>query len=256
MKMYLVGGIVRDYMLGVSTKSKDFDFAVEAASYTEMRDTLIEMGAKIWQERPEFVTLRCRITLPLGSFGGLIVPRKEREHAGLYNGASVCVDADFTLCRAETQYSDGRHPDTVTPTCLDDDLRRRDFTVNAAAMDIDGILYDPYGGQRDASTKTLRTVGNPAERFEEDPLRILRALRFAVKYGFILHPHLVAALNSYSVVDGLRSLPVDRVRDELTRMFSVNGWLTMMLLTDYWRIGRTIQEQYPSLWFKPTTEAR
>lgn len=204
MKTYLVGGAVRDRFLGI--KSKDVDFAVEASSYEEMRNEILKQGAKIYLERPEFGSLRA-------------------NHP-------VYGAADFTLCRKDGFYSDNRHPDSIEPGTLYDDLSRRDFTVNAMAVDKTlgkygnpigtnyGQLIDYFGGESDLLNRTLRCVGSAEERLMEDPLRALRAIRFMVTKGLVPDRSLDKVLKtSRDVWSGLMDLPADRIREELDNMF-------------------------------------
>lgn len=103
--------------------------------------------------------------------------------------------AEVTTYRTEGKYTDHRHPDQVTfVRSLREDLKRRDFTINAMAMDCRGHLEDPFGGQEDLKNNIIRAVGNPIERFDEDPLRILRALRFASMLGFAIEEDTAKAL--------------------------------------------------------------
>ena len=155
-KFYEVGGAVRDEILNLPTN--DLDYAVEAESYEAMREAVLERGGEIFLESPEYLTIRAKVP-GIGP-------------------------ADFVLCRKDGAYSDGRHPDRVEPGTLLDDLARRDFTMNAMAVDIEnGKLYDPHDGRKDMEAETIRCVGVAEERFEEDALRILRAIRFAITKG-------------------------------------------------------------------------
>jgi tRNA nucleotidyltransferase/poly(A) polymerase len=226
---------------------KDIDFAVEAGSFDEMMAGLKFMGLVVKQTRPQFVTVR-----------GLL---PSRMLAGSFNFPPTdpggVVPADYTLCRAETMYTDKRHPDTVTPTTLQDDLKRRDFTMNAVAMDKDGNLVDPFGGVADIRRKLLRTVGNPHDRFTEDPLRVLRAVRFMVTLGFEPQAELEGALNDPAVVDALGTLPVERVREELNRALVHNWRQTMlMLMVMFPRLGDALDRWFDNLWLRATTEER
>jgi tRNA nucleotidyltransferase/poly(A) polymerase len=255
MKLYLVGGTVRDHLFGLP-QGNDVDFAVEAESFAEMESLLVARGLRVWQSRPEFVTVRGQMPLSaLGSFGGLLdMPKGKHGKVG-FSRDHVVLDADFTLCRAETQYSDGRHPDSVTPATLAVDLARRDFTVNAVAVSEDGQWVDLFKGKRDADYRVLKCVGNARDRFDEDPLRILRALRFSVKFSLMLDRGVEAALNMLDVVDKLGTLPVERVREELGKAFAHN-WLAtaQALTTDFSLVAHAVQQHFPNLWLKATTE--
>lgn len=114
----------------------------------------------------------------------------ERAHpTGLQHGTVTVVSGglpiELTTMRRDGAYKDSRHPDSVTfGTSIEEDLARRDFTVNAIALSPNGTLVDPYGGQKDLNAKILRCVGEPKRRFEEDALRILRLVRFCSVLGF------------------------------------------------------------------------
>ena len=124
------------------------------------------------------------------------------------------IRVELTSYRRESGYSDRRHPDSVEYTdSLDEDLARRDFTINAMAY-LDGVgVYDPYSGSADLESRTIRAVGEPERRFGEDALRILRGLRFAARFGFIIEPETLAAMRSCREL--LYDISVERLRDEL-----------------------------------------
>ena len=150
---YLVGGCVRDFLL----KKTPNDYDITTSALPEETMAVFENDRVI----------------PTGLKHGTVTV--------LYDG----VSAEITTYRTETTYSDNRHPDKVEfSKNISDDLRRRDFTVNAMAIGLDGKFVDLYGGESDLVHKTVRTVGEPKERFSEDALRILRAFRFASKLGF------------------------------------------------------------------------
>jgi hypothetical protein len=236
-------------------QGKDLDFAVEAESYDAMYTALMERGLQVWQARPEFVTLRGRMPLAsLGQFGGLL-PKMEPNPLG--KTLPLFVAADFTLCRKEAQYSDLRHPDTVTPADLATDLARRDFTMNAIAVSEDGEYTDPYKGMTDLTDRYIRAVGSPSDRFSEDPLRMLRAIRFAVTQQFWMDTDIEAALNEPWLVRGLTTLPVERVVNELQLALKVNWFDVMVYLTVACPlVGRVLHAHFPDLWLKATTEDR
>lgn len=263
MKLYLVGGAVRDHLLGRATK--DFDFAVEADSYEQMRTELLrDYAARIWKEDPKFVTLRAKVVVDRGTFDGIFDKRISPDK---WHGL---VDADFTLCRKEAMYSDGRHPDTVTPASIFEDLARRDFTCNAIAMESDGTLLDPHNGEEDIVFRRLRTVGDPVLHFEEDPLRILRGLRFMVTHqiGTDIYPnvldHWYASIWKDGNIANVRqhisnmftSVPTERVHAEFDRMMRYDWYHTMLLIRDRYPWVLDILIDYPRLWFKPTLEDR
>ena len=136
---------------------------------------------------------------------------------------------EVTPFRAEGSYSDGRHPDAVSfGVSLEEDLARRDFTVNALALAPDGRVIDPFGGLADLDAGVLRCVGDPARRFGEDRLRMFRALRLAAQLGFALHPTVEAALAS---APSPANLAAERVGAEVDKalLSPRPGWVGEML---------------------------
>lgn len=203
--VYEVGGAVRDKMLGL--KPKDIDYAVETSSYEEMKDYILSKGT-IYLEVPQFFTIR-------GKLDG--------------------VDADFVLCRKESSYSDGRRPDKVEVGDIYDDLSRRDFTVNAMAMNKEtGITIDPYNGLKDLVLKDLRCVGNTEERFREDALRMLRAIRFKVTKGFSLSDEINDCFYNSELIDLLtKNISHERIKDELNKCFVYDTATTFVVMSAY-----------------------
>ena len=133
----------------------------------------------------------------------------------LSDGASY----EVTTYRVDGDYSDGRHPDGVTFTeSLEEDLRRRDFTVNAMAYSPDTGLFDPFDGQADLAARVIRAVGDPDKRFSEDALRILRALRFAATLGFRIEGNTAAAL--IRLAPTVRRISPERIREELFKLLA------------------------------------
>ena len=182
---YLVGGCVRDHLRGQAPS--DFDVTTSALPDETERvfagDRVIETGLK---------------------HGTVTVLR---------DGMPV----EITTYRTEGAYSDGRHPDSVAFTrSLAEDLCRRDFTVNAIAMDVHGGIVDLYGGREDLAAGCLRAVGDPVTRFNEDALRILRAFRFAAKLGFAIEPATLAA--AIALAPRLRMVSRERICAELTKL--------------------------------------
>ncbi len=140
---------------------------------------------------------------------------------GLKHGTVTVVDGgdsfEVTTFRRDGGYRDGRHPEKVTFVReLREDLSRRDFTVNAMAMDGFGNITDLFGGQEDLNRQLLRCVGEPVRRFQEDALRMLRALRFSAQLGFTVDDSTMEAIMSRA---GLcRRLSAERVREELEKV--------------------------------------
>ena len=181
---YLVGGCVRDLLRGA--EPDDYDMTSDA--------------------RPEEV---------MALFGA------DAHPTGLMHGTVTLVRGGFavehTTERCDGAYRDSRHPESVRFTSsIEEDLARRDFTVNAIALSPEGTLVDPFGGQADLSAGVLRCVGDPARRFGEDALRILRLLRFASVLGFSVEENTARAARERR--DGLRAIAHERVYAELNKL--------------------------------------
>ena len=182
---YVVGGCVRDSLLGLTPA--DFDLCTSALP-----------------EQMEQVFAGQRLVL-----------------AGEKHGTvGVCTDTgvvEITTFRTEGDYRDSRHPDWVRFVGdVEQDLARRDFTVNAMAYSPTRGFADPFGGRQDLEKKILRAVGAPEKRFREDALRILRGVRFAVRYGLTVEPETRRAMDDQA--GGLDSLSRERVFEELSKL--------------------------------------
>lgn len=213
-----VGGAVRDSLLGLDSKDVDFvavptEFFIDAGdAFTALVAHLKVQGFKVFLETPQFFTVRAQV--PEGH------PLRSRTTV-----------ADFVLAREDGPSSDGRRPDFVLPGTLLDDLERRDFTVNAIAR-LNGELVDPFGGQEDLKNNVLRFVGNPRDRIAEDGLRVMRALRFHVTKGFDIEAETWSAVNSEFAAEMLMKVSVERIREELEKMFFANTVQSMETLSD------------------------
>jgi poly(A) polymerase len=186
---YLVGGCVRDLVMG--REPKDYDVSTNATP---------EQVVKLF---PESLTVGVQ-------FGVVIVPRE----AG---------NVEVATFRSDGRYADGRHPTEVryakTPQ---EDVRRRDFTLN-------GLLYDPLseqvldyvGGQADLRARRIRTIGDPLERFGEDHLRMLRAVRFAARFQFEIDPGALQAIRK--LAGEIKGVSAERVRDEILKILTEGG---------------------------------
>lgn len=137
---------------------------------------------------------------------------------------------EVTPYRLEAKYSDFRHPDEVRfSKRLEDDLKRRDFTVNAMAMDSMSVIKDMYNGEQDLKDKVLRTVGSPDERFTEDALRMLRAIRFACQLNFIVSHETMESIARNAEL--IKNISNERIRDEFTKIIlSDNPAMGMVML--------------------------
>lgn len=225
-QIYKVGGAVRDQFLGV--KNKDIDYAVEAPSYDAMRDYIAGNG-KIFLEKPEFFTIRAKV-----------------------NGE----DADFVLCRKEHGYTDGRRPDSVSIGDIYDDLSRRDFAMNAIAIRAsDGEVIDPHNGVRDIEFGFIRCVGRAAHRFDEDSLRMIRAVRFAITKGFTLDAEIQFALDDRGLLHKLENVSKERIREELNRCFKHDTLATLKMFEKFARL-RDVVFSDPALWLEATNKDR
>lgn len=233
-KFYQVGGSVRDKFLGLP--SKDIDYAVEAGSFEEMHQSILDRGGEVFLSTPQYFTIRARVP-ELGA-------------------------CDFVLCRKESAYSDGRRPDVVIVGSIFDDLARRDFTINAMALTEEGELLDPWGGMNDLQeTKVIRCVGNAKSRFDEDGLRLIRAIRFSVTKGLKLDESIIQLLfDEPCVVWTLRGVSIERIREELFKAFHHDTWKTLGLLGAFGHLSRYLFDSSYGLgkqiWLKPTLEAR
>ena len=181
---YAVGGCVRDHLLGLTPQ--DYDLCTSA--------------------KPEEI---CQV------FSDRKLVRSGEKHGtiGVIFPEGVC---EITTYRAEGAYSDSRHPDWVAfVTRLEDDLKRRDFTVNAMAYSPTRGLVDPYGGRQDLRNRVLRTVGDPGERFREDALRILRGVRFSARYQLVPQEDTLHAMEQLAHL--IDKLARERVYEELCK---------------------------------------
>lgn len=193
---YVVGGAVRDLLLSPDDdKAKDFDLTTSATP-----DEVIAVFGR-------------RKVIPTGIAHGTVTVLCERA-------AGKPHPVEITTFRGETGFSDGRRPDRVEfITDLTEDLRRRDFTVNAIAFDpVSQRLVDPFDGQGDLGSQTIRAVGDPVERFAEDGLRVMRAVRFSAQLGFEVDVYTRAAFAG--ALPTLRKVSRERIRDELLKLLA------------------------------------
>lgn len=184
-KAYLVGGCVRDSLMNKTPH--DFDIATSALP-----------------KETERVFADCRI-IETGLKHGTVTV--------LYKGLGI----EITTFRVDGEYRDGRHPESVEFTAnIEDDLSRRDFTINGMAYGLSEGFIDPFGGQADLSAKIIRCIGDPDQRFNEDALRILRAMRFSARFGFVIEENTKQSMLRHR--SDLRKISKERVFAELQEM--------------------------------------
>ncbi|MEE2813366.1 MAG: CCA tRNA nucleotidyltransferase, partial [Verrucomicrobiota bacterium] len=182
---YFVGGCVRDELRGVNPQ--DYDIATGA--------------------HPEEIQALFSKTVGVGENYGVIIVLKD---GGQFEVATF---------RTEDGYQDGRRPTKVQFSDAKTDASRRDFTVNGLFLDpLTDTVHDWIGGQSDLNRKVIRTIGSPEERFAEDHLRLLRAIRFAAQLDYHIEPGTFAALRAQASLIG--TVSAERVRDELCKLFS------------------------------------
>ena len=203
---YLVGGCIRDLLL--ERRPHDWDICTAAL--------------------PEQVLALFPDSLPGGRRPGAVTVAIGSRHV------------EVTSFHTDAEEGEHRNPDRVAFVGeLTEDLRRRDFTMNSIALAADGLLADPFGGVQDIREKRIRCVGEPALRFEEDPLRMLRALRFSAKLGFTIEINTLLAIQDKAPLAA--ALPPERVREELEKMLlteapeTVQPLMEMGLLDAYLR---------------------
>ena len=210
-KAYLVGGSLRDMLL--SKAPHDFDVA-SSASPEKICDIFCDMRV--------IKTGIAHGTVTLLSSGGPV---------------------EITTFRVDGAYTDMRHPESVTFTRrIEDDLARRDFTVNAMAYNREDLLIDLFGGSSDLKNKIIKTVGKPEERFGEDALRIMRAFRFSAQLGFEIETETLKAAERMRF--GLEHIARERIFSELIKLITSEEPEMALLLMQKADVLKTILPQY------------
>jgi poly(A) polymerase len=199
---YLVGGCVRDLLL--QREPKDYDVSTDAT--------------------PDHVMNIFPETYAVGAqFGVVLVPAPDGEKSRTVEVATF---------RSDIGYSDGRRPDEVRfSRDPREDVARRDFTINGMLLDpVSSEVLDFVGGRRDLEAGIIRTIGDPLRRFDEDKLRLLRAVRFAARFGYAIDPATFAAMQQ--LAPQIQIVSRERVRDELTRMLTQEHARRAFILLD------------------------
>lgn len=202
-KAYVAGGAVRDIVLGKTPH--DYDIATSA--------------------RPDEVVEIFRTA-------GINFFDNAAKH-GTVTAVTGEGDVEVTTFRVDGTYTDLRRPDGVEfKTTIEEDVKRRDFTINAMYMDADGNIHDPEGGEEDCRNRMIRTVGIPDERFSEDALRILRGVRFCSTLGFEIEAETLCAMEKHA--GELKQISSERIADELLKI--VTGKYASYAIRTGWKI--------------------
>jgi poly(A) polymerase len=191
---YFVGGCVRDLLLSASPQ--DYDIATSA--------------------HPEEVMSLFPNTIAVGAQFGVVLVVMGVEGAA----DNKPIHVEVATYRSDIGYSDGRHPDAVRYSeTAEEDIQRRDFTINGLLLDpIANQVLDYVGGRSDLERKIIRTIGDPIQRFQEDKLRMMRAVRFAARLGYTIEPNTMSAIRE--LAREIHQVSRERIRDELDKMLS------------------------------------
>lgn len=252
-KFYEVGGKIRDELLGLT--SKDVDYVAVPRGY--MLDAGCSNADKTFTPlyTAEDMFNKLEAFLKREKFEiFLVTPDCYTIRAKFPEGYKYQGVADFVMARKEVGYIPGTRTPIVVPGNLYDDLSRRDFTVNAMAKDPDtGEIIDYFTGKDDIRNALIRTPLNPVTTFDDDPLRILRAIRFAVTKRFTIEQTTWQAMVFYDYDAKMPVVSEERIREELIKCFRCNTIRTLTYL-DYLPRLRDYIFNKTNLWLKPTSE--
>lgn len=241
-QIYKVGGCVRDSILGVESKDIDFTFVLDNIDRTVdegfeiMKQWMEHKEFTIFLSTPEMFTIRAKF--PKGDINEGLV-------------------ADFVLARKEVGYKEGTRQPILELGTLEDDLIRRDFTLNSMAEDENGNLIDLFGGKGHLGSRLLKTPLPAEQTMMDDPLRFLRALRFSITKGFFIHHSIFDAMDQPDIMDKLKNVvSAERIREEVLKMMKHDTVATLTLFS-------MVEKRIPGftklifgrgLWLKPTFE--
>lgn len=238
---YEVGGKVRDELLGLESKDVDY-VAVPNDSLLEKYKGAHEMfvvlesylhgeGFEIFLSTPNCFTIRAKFP-------------KNHKYQGV---------ADFVMARKEVGYIPETRTPIVRPGTLFDDLERRDFTLNSLAKDENGNIIDYFNGLEDLKNGILRTPLPTERTFNDDPLRILRAIRFSITKGFRITATMAITIDCYNYEKNMGVVSVERIREELFKCFKHDTLETLKVLNEFPMLKNYIFKNN-ILWLKPTLE--
>lgn len=242
-QIFKVGGCVRDKLLGLESKDIDFTFVLDNLDRTVeegfqiMTDWLIHKEFTIFLSTPDCFTIRAKFP-------------KGHENEGMV--------ADFVLARKEVGYEEGTRRPNLELGTLEDDLIRRDFTVNALAEAEDGTIIDLFEGQEHLKQRLLVTPTDPMITFLEDPLRVLRAFRFSITKDFQMREDIQHAIGSTTVWMKMKEVvSSQRIREELHKCFKADTMTSLQMLFVLEEIQPGIVKDVlfqDGMWLKPTFE--
>jgi len=241
-QIYEVGGCVRDEIIGVHTNDIDFTFVLDNTDQTvdegwdEMLSHLKTEGFKIFLETKDCFTVRAKFP-------------KGHVNEGLV--------ADFVMARKEVGYILGTRKPILELGTLEDDLRRRDFTLNALAKDLDGTIVDLFEGRKHLEEGILVTPLNPIKTFFDDPLRMIRALRFSITKGFEIDPEVWDAMFEPGLIEHLKKVvSKERIQGEVSKMMKHDTVSTLRLLAKIDKIEPKLLEIMfgGDIWLLPSTK--
>ena len=241
-QIYEVGGCVRDEIIGVHTNDIDFTFVLDNTNQTidegwdEMLSHLKNEGFKIFLETKDCFTVRAKFP-------------KGHVNEGLV--------ADFVMARKEVGYILGTRKPILELGTLEDDLRRRDFTLNALAKDLDGTIVDLFEGRKHLEEGILVTPLNPIKTFFDDPLRMIRALRFSITKGFEIDPEVWDAMFEPGLIEHLKNVvSKERIQGEVSKMMKHDTVSTLRLLAKIDKIEPKLLEVMfgGDIWLLPSTK--
>lgn len=239
--MLEVGGKIRDELLGLKNKDVDYVAVPNESLLAELSDApsmfqalvtyLKEEKFEIFLETADCYTVRAKF--PEG-----------HQYEGV---------ADFVMARKEIGYIPDTRTPIVIPGTLYDDLERRDCTVNALAKGSDGSIIDFFHGIEDLKAGVIRTPLDCKITINDDPLRILRYVRFSITKGFTIADDLRKEMEDYNYLDGMSVVSTERIREELCKCFKFNTLKTLKMLNEFEKLRDYIFTR-TDLWLKPTNE--
>ena len=237
-RIYKVGGCVRDKILEIDSKDIDFTFVLDDTNmsvedgFAQMYKWLSDEGFQIFLSTPDCFTIRAKFP-------------NNHQYEGMV--------ADFVMARKEVDYIPGTRKPILKIGTLEDDLVRRDFTLNALAEDEDGKIIDLFGGVDDLRRGYLRTPLDCKVTFDDDPLRILRAIRFCITKGFYIGAYMDGVIQDYDYETKMKVVSIERIREELLKCFKHDTINTLRVLHEYPSLRNYIFANN-ILWLKPTFE--